>query len=475
MANRDVKITLIGQDKSAGKALDGVGQKAGKVGPLMAASLAAVAAGAVKVGTDSVAAFKDAEQASLRLDEALRKYPATNDRSRASFDELNSALARKTRFDDDATASGQAVLAQFGLTGQQLQQLTPLLQDYAARTGKELPDAALDLGKAVQGQGRALKAVGLDLKDTGSASGNLAALTAGLRAQVGGFAEAEGKTAAGSAAILGNRFGEVQEAIGARLVPALTFLANKLITVIDFVDRNSAVIVPLVGVLGGFAAAVWAVNAAAKAYTAVQAALNVVMAANPIGLVVLAIAALAAGLVVAYQKSETFRNVVNAAFSKVLGGVTGLLRGIEAMLRALGKIPGFGWATTAANAVAGARRQVEGLARAINGLPKAKTVTVNYQQVGNITPRQADRLAGRRAKGGIVDRNQPYLVGERGPEVVVPAAAGVVMPNSSLRGGSTLVVNMNGPVYGADSDELAENVRSALVRMQRNGRSLGFA
>ncbi len=48
-----------------------------------------------------------------------------------------------------------------------------------------------------------------------------------------------------------------------------------------------------------------------------QAGLNAVLSANPIGLVVAALAALAAGLVTAYQTSETFRNAVNSAFSSV--------------------------------------------------------------------------------------------------------------------------------------------------------------
>ena len=48
-----------------------------------------------------------------------------------------------------------------------------------------------------------------------------------------------------------------------------------------------------------------------------QAGLNTVMKANPIGLVVAALAALAAGLVTAYMTSETFRNTVNSALTSV--------------------------------------------------------------------------------------------------------------------------------------------------------------
>ena len=63
---------------------------------------------------------------------------------------------------------------------------------------------------------------------------------------------------------------------------------------------------------------VW--RAATVGMTAAQWLLNVAMSANPIGLIVAAIAALVAGLVLAYKKSEKFREIVNSigeAFKKV--------------------------------------------------------------------------------------------------------------------------------------------------------------
>ena len=44
---------------------------------------------------------------------------------------------------------------QFGLTGKQIEDLLPLVADYAAKTGKDLPDAATTLGKALLGNTRA--------------------------------------------------------------------------------------------------------------------------------------------------------------------------------------------------------------------------------------------------------------------------------------------------------------------------------
>lgn len=65
-----------------------------------------------------------------------------------------------------------------------------------------------------------------------------------------------------------------------------------------------------------------ATSAVTKAATIAQAALNAVLLANPVTLLVVAIAALVAGLVIAYQRSETFRAVVDKVFSAIKTAIT---------------------------------------------------------------------------------------------------------------------------------------------------------
>lgn len=62
-----------------------------------------------------------------------------------------------------------------------------------------------------------------------------------------------------------------------------------------------------------------------KAWTASQAAFNAVMALNPAILIGAAVVALGVALVVAYQKSETFRNIVQGAFAAVKGAAEGVV------------------------------------------------------------------------------------------------------------------------------------------------------
>ena len=56
-----------------------------------------------------------------------------------------------------------------------------------------------------------------------------------------------------------------------------------------------------------------AASVATKAWAAGQWILNAALTANPIGIVIVAIVALVAAIVIAYRRSETFRNIVQAA------------------------------------------------------------------------------------------------------------------------------------------------------------------
>lgn len=67
-----------------------------------------------------------------------------------------------------------------------------------------------------------------------------------------------------------------------------------------------------------------ATTVATGAWTAAQWLLNAALTANPIGLVVVAIALLAAGLIYAYRHSQTFRDIVQSAFAVVKGAALGV-------------------------------------------------------------------------------------------------------------------------------------------------------
>lgn len=323
MAGRNtVTVRIVGDASSYEKsttvavnATEGMGKKIAAVAGGL--GLAKVGSELVGFGKDSVEAFKESEKSAQALGFAFEQFPKLADSSAAAMGKLDDALAKKTRFDDDALKAGQATLAQFGLTGTQIEQLTPLLADYAAKTGKDIPEAADALGKAMLGKGKALGEIGIAFKDTKSLAGNFEQVMGGLRRQVGGYAEKEGKTAAGQAEILRNQFGELQEQVGAKLLPALSKLTSIGLGVVTWLQNLSPETQKMVGIGAALVGVVFGIIKATQAWTAVQAALNIVMDANPIVLIGIALAALAVGLVYAYQHSETFRGIVQGAFEAV--------------------------------------------------------------------------------------------------------------------------------------------------------------
>lgn len=76
-------------------------------------------------------------------------------------------------------------------------------------------------------------------------------------------------------------------------------------------------------------AAMLAYSIATKAAAAAQWLLNAAMAANPITLIIIAIVALVAALVLAYQKSETFRAIVQAVWEFIKTFVTAAVNAVK--------------------------------------------------------------------------------------------------------------------------------------------------
>ena len=78
-----------------------------------------------------------------------------------------------------------------------------------------------------------------------------------------------------------------------------------------------AAIGPVLLIVGKLITAVTSIIKVVNLLKPAFAALNAVMAANPIGIVVVAIAGLVAALVTLYNKNETFRNFVNTAWAQI--------------------------------------------------------------------------------------------------------------------------------------------------------------
>lgn len=85
---------------------------------------------------------------------------------------------------------------------------------------------------------------------------------------------------------------------------------------------------------------------------------------------------------------------------------------------------------------------------------------------------------GVRANGGPVSSGQPYLVGERGPEMFVPGAQGNIVPNNAMGGGASVTVNVDasGSSVEGDGNQAAQlgkaigiAVQQELIKQKRPG------
>lgn len=78
-----------------------------------------------------------------------------------------------------------------------------------------------------------------------------------------------------------------------------------------------------------------------------------------------------------------WNNVLQPVFKFILNGVADILDGWSTMLGAMGKVPGFGWAKKAADDMADAGAKARAMAEGIKKIPnKTVTVTVAYKYTG---------------------------------------------------------------------------------------------
>ena len=312
------------------------------------------------------------------------------------------------------------------------QELLQQALDISASTGKDLGTVTDALSKAYNGNMKGLKGLDASLIPLIKDGADFDTVMQALAATTGGAASDAANTAAGRMANMKIQFDEAKESIGAALLPVMQKLLDALLPLAYWAQENTRLILIFAGVIGGLSVAVLAANAAMKIYQATlvivkiaQAALNFVMSANPIGLVVLAIAGLIAAFVLLEKRfglvTEALRIIGNVFEVFLIDPIRTLLGLIGKLISALGKIPGLG---SLGSFVGGAIKGIPGL-----------------------------------AAGGIVTQPTLAMIGEGGPEAVIPL-------DRMGGGGSGITVNVMGGL--STSAEIGQAVVNAIRAYNRS-------
>jgi hypothetical protein len=514
----EVGSSVAGVGKSAGdKAGRSFGSAfGGRVKAVIGAG-AALAVGGAAIGflKGSIAEARESQKVGALTAQVIKTTGGAANVTAKQMGNLSTAISNKTGIDDEQIQSGANMLLTFknirneaGKNNKIFDQAAGITTDMAASMAAasggqiDLKSSSIQVGKALNdpvkgitalsrvgvtfdekqkaqiktlvASGNTMKAQKIILKELKSEFGGAAAATAtnGQKMSVafGNFKEQigtallpiidkiEGALTTKVIPALSRFFGEMQSGTGTggKVADILQRVGGVLGTVFGFLAKHRETVVTFIGVLGALAVAFAIVNA--------------VMAINPISLVVLALAALVTGLIMAYRHSDTFRAIVDAAFRAVgvaIGFVkdhwkvflTAFLAGfgpiglavallithfqavksvassvfkfivnafltvvgalINGAAKAFGWVPGLGGKLkSAAAAFNDFKNRVNA---ALDGIHSVKEIHLNVTATQSVAiPSINKPRVPHGATGGIVTRPTVALIGEAGPEAVVP-------------------------------------------------------
>jgi len=222
-------------------------------------------------------------------------------------------------------------------------------------------------------------------------------------------------------------FAQVSQALGQTLLPILEAVTPVMLGFANWAKENPGTFKVVAAAIGAIALSIIAINFA--------------MAANPLTLIALGIAALIAILVVAYKRFEGFRKIVDLVFAGLKLGVNIAIQNFKMMLGVIKTI--FNGIATLWNNTFG---KLSITIPDIKGLPgRGKTFAIPK------IPMLAD--------GGLIMNGATLaVVGEAGPEAVIP----LDRINDFMDGGGKNEVNIY--VQGADPNAVVDALRTYMFR-----------
>jgi hypothetical protein len=434
------------------------------------AGLAIAALGAVAF--DAVKAFAEDEAAAEKLGLTLQNVTYASDAQIASVEKFITKTSMAAAVADDELRPALDKLVRGTGDVAQAQDLLTLALDVSAGTGKDLGAVSDALSKAYNGNFTALKKLDPALASLIEEGADADEVFGRLGATFKNQASTAANTTSGKMKNLSIQMGEFKESIGAAVAPLVEKLLPALLKFSTWAQENTGLIVTLGLVIGGIATAIIATNAALAVYNTIQAAtaaLNTALTASFSALWVatgaIVILAIIAALVALQVKFNIFGKAIDglkAGFMIWWGVVQFVFNAVKTgfgELADLGKaiFDGIGGAFKGViNAVLFAMEKglnfaIKGLNTILDGIDKAAGPWVNF---GSIPEVKLPRLA----EGGITTGPTIAMIGEKGPEAIIPldrlGGMGI--------GGGNVTINVN----GGDPQQVVNALRRY---MQTNG------
>jgi len=434
--------------------LETAGQKAqfaiGKAAAPAAAALGFLA----DFGGDAVKAFMEDDKAAQLLAKSLKNTTGATDAQIASVEKFITKTSIAAAVSDDELRPAMDKLVRGTGDVTEAQDLLNLALDISAGTGKDLGAVSDALSKAFNGQLGPLKKLDPALAGLIENGATTDEVFAALGNTFKGAASTSANTASGKMKSFGIQMGEFKESVGAAVMPIVEKLLPAFTAIGTWISNNVPLVVTLGAVIGTLAAAVFVINGALAAWAAVgavTAAINAVMATSFSALWVatgaVIILAVIAALIALQMKFDIFGKAIDgikAGFLIWWGVVKFVFDAIKTgfgELANLGKaiFDGIGGAFKGViNAViatleGGLNFAIKGLNTILDGIDKAAGPWVNFGEIPSV---KLPRLA----EGGITTGPTIAMIGEKGPEAIIP----LDRLNGMGMGGNTITVNVNG-------------------------------
>jgi hypothetical protein len=391
------------------------------------------------------------QAAQAELARTLSISASATDAQIASNEELISKMSLASGIADDALRPALASLARGTKDLGTAQDALSLAMDISTATGTDLTTVSDALAKAYQGNMKGLRALSPEMATLIKEGADLNTVMDVLGGTFGGATATAAGTAEGQMKRFGIAISEAKENIGAALIPVVEKALPLLTAMGSWAQENTTTFLVIAGVIGGIGVAILAANAAIRIWTlgaqiatAAQWLWNAALTANPLGLIVVGIAAVIAILAILYTKFEGVRKVVDNVFGFIKEAVIGTVDVI----------------TTYVQTVLGVYKTI------FNTIAKLWNNTIG--KLSFEFPSWVPGLGGKGfsvpnipmlADGGIVNSPTLAMIGENGPEAVIPLNRGGGM-------GGNYTINVTGGL--SSSSEIGSAVVNAIRAFNRS-------